>query len=61
MVQSSGSPALDQETLAMLVRAHPMPRPPQELSLLPALRVKKSDQWLNRVSPIRSMLAIVCN
>jgi outer membrane biosynthesis protein TonB len=26
IVQSSGSPALDQETLAMLVRAHPMPR-----------------------------------
>jgi protein TonB len=32
IVQSSGSPALDQEMLAMLVRAHPMPRPPQELS-----------------------------
>jgi outer membrane biosynthesis protein TonB len=29
IVQSSGSPALDQETLAMLVRAHPIPQPPQ--------------------------------
>jgi periplasmic protein TonB len=32
IVQSSGSAALDQEALAMLVRAQPMPRPPEELS-----------------------------
>jgi protein TonB len=32
IVQSSGSAALDQEALAMLVRAQPMPRPPDELS-----------------------------
>jgi periplasmic protein TonB len=32
VVQSSGSAALDQETLAMLVRAQPMPRPPDELT-----------------------------
>jgi periplasmic protein TonB len=31
IVQSSGSVALDQETLAMLVRAQPMPRPPDVL------------------------------
>jgi periplasmic protein TonB len=31
IVQSSGSAALDQETLAMLVRAQPMPRPPDQL------------------------------
>ena len=32
IVQSSGSPALDAETLAMLSRAQPMPRPPAQLS-----------------------------
>jgi protein TonB len=32
IVQSSGSTALDQETLAMLTRAQPMPRPPDQLS-----------------------------
>jgi len=32
IVQSSGSTALDQETLAMLARAQPMPRPPDQLS-----------------------------
>jgi periplasmic protein TonB len=31
IVQSSGSAALDQETLAMLARAQPMPRPPDQL------------------------------
>jgi outer membrane biosynthesis protein TonB len=30
-VQSSRSPALDQETLAILVRAQPMLRPPRKL------------------------------
>jgi periplasmic protein TonB len=28
IVQSSGSPQLDEETLAMLIRAQPMPKPP---------------------------------
>jgi periplasmic protein TonB len=32
IVESSGSAALDQETLAMLARAQPMPRPPDGLS-----------------------------
>jgi protein TonB len=32
IVQSSGSTALDQETLAMLVRAQPMPPPPDQIS-----------------------------
>jgi periplasmic protein TonB len=32
IVQSSGSAVLDQETLAMLVRAQPMPRPPDQVS-----------------------------
>jgi periplasmic protein TonB len=32
IVRSSGSPALDAETLAMLSRAQPMPRPPGQLS-----------------------------
>src|SRR5262249_55067614 len=30
IAQSSGSASLDQETLAMLVRAQPMPRPPDQ-------------------------------
>ena len=32
VVQSSGSPTLDAETLAMLNRAQPMPRPPAQLA-----------------------------
>jgi periplasmic protein TonB len=32
IVRSSGSTALDQETLAMLARAQPMPRPPDQLT-----------------------------
>ena len=32
IVQSSGSEALDNETLAMLARAQPMPRPPDQLA-----------------------------
>jgi len=32
VVQSSGSPALDAETLAMLIRAQPMPPPPARLA-----------------------------
>lgn len=32
IVQSSGSAALDNETLAMLARAQPMPRPPDQLT-----------------------------
>lgn len=43
IVQSSGSTALDQETLAMLARAQPMPRPPDQLS----------DAELTFVVPIR--------
>jgi protein TonB len=31
IVQSSGSPSLDNETLAMLARAQPMPRPPTDI------------------------------
>ena len=31
IVQSSGSAALDEETLALLARAQPMPRPPDEM------------------------------
>ncbi len=31
IVQSSGSPELDQETLAMLARAQPMPKPPENV------------------------------
>jgi protein TonB len=43
IVQSSGSAMLDQETLAMLARAQPMPRPPDQLS----------DAELTFVVPIR--------
>jgi protein TonB len=43
IVESSGSAALDQETLAMLARAQPMPRPPDELS----------DAELTFVVPVR--------
>ena len=43
IVQSSGSTALDQETLAMLARAQPMPRPPDQLS----------DAELTFVVPVR--------
>jgi protein TonB len=32
IVQSAGSPALDQEALAMLARAVPMPRPPDDVT-----------------------------
>jgi len=42
-VESSGSPTLDQETLAMLVRAQPMPRPPGEVP----------DNQLSFVVPVR--------
>ena len=43
IVQSSGSTALDQETLAMLARAQPMPRPPDQLA----------DAELTFVVPVR--------
>jgi periplasmic protein TonB len=43
IVQSSGSAALDQETLAMLARAQPMPRPPDQLA----------DTQLTFVVPVR--------
>jgi protein TonB len=43
IVQSSGSAMLDQETLAMLARAQPMPRPPDQLT----------DGELTFVMPIR--------
>jgi protein TonB len=43
IVQSSGSAALDQETLAMLARAQPMPRPPDQLT----------DAELTFVVPVR--------
>jgi protein TonB len=43
IVQSSGSTALDQETLAMLARTQPMPRPPDQLS----------DAELTFVVPVR--------
>ena len=43
IVQSSGSATLDQETLAMLARAQPMPRPPDQLS----------DSQLSFVVPVR--------
>lgn len=43
IVKSSGSPALDQETLAMLVRAQPLPRPPEQVS----------DAELTFVVPVR--------
>jgi len=43
IVQSSGSTALDQETLAMLTRAQPMPQPPDQIS----------DAELSFVVPVR--------
>jgi periplasmic protein TonB len=43
IVQSSGSAALDQETLAMLSRAQPMPPPPDQIS----------DAQLSFVVPVR--------
>jgi protein TonB len=43
IVQSSGSAALDNETLAMLARAQPMPRPPDGLA----------DTQLTFVAPVR--------
>jgi protein TonB len=43
IVQSSGSAALDQETLAMLVRAQPMPHPPEQMT----------DGELTFVMPVR--------
>jgi periplasmic protein TonB len=43
IVQSSGSAALDHETLEMLTRAQPMPRPPGELK----------DRELSFVVPVR--------
>jgi periplasmic protein TonB len=43
IVQSSGSTALDNETLAMLARAQPMPRPPDQLA----------DTQLTFVAPVR--------
>jgi protein TonB len=43
IVQSSGSPALDQETLDMLTRAQPMPTPPEGLP----------DSALSFVVPVR--------
>ena len=43
IVQSSGSATLDRETLAMLARAQPMPRPPDQLS----------DAELTFVVPVR--------
>jgi len=43
IMESSGSPTLDQETLAMLVRAQPMPRPPGEVP----------DNQLSFVVPVR--------
>jgi periplasmic protein TonB len=43
IVRSSGSAALDQETLAMLVRAQPMPHPPDQLT----------DGELTFVMPVR--------
>ncbi|MGP0092735.1 MAG: energy transducer TonB [Xanthobacteraceae bacterium] len=43
IVQSSGSPTLDRETLAMLARAQPMPRPPGEVP----------DNKLSFVFPVR--------
>lgn len=34
IVESSGSPELDRETLAMLIRAQPMPKPPSDARLV---------------------------
>jgi periplasmic protein TonB len=46
IVQSSGSPMLDEETLAMLARAQPMPRPPE----------KMADTELSFIVPVRFTL-----
>lgn len=46
IVQSSGSPLLDEETLAMLARAQPMPRPPEKIA----------DSELSFVVPVRFTL-----
>jgi periplasmic protein TonB len=46
IVQSSGSATLDEETLAMLARAQPMPRPPEQVS----------DSQLSFVVPVRFTL-----
>jgi periplasmic protein TonB len=43
IVQSSGSPALDQETLDMLARAQPMPKPPENTP----------DRALSFIVPVR--------
>jgi periplasmic protein TonB len=43
IVQSSGSPTLDQETLDVLARAQPMPRPPE----------KATDNQLSLTLPVR--------
>jgi periplasmic protein TonB len=43
IVQSSGSATLDQETLAMLVRAQPMPAPPTNIP----------DNKLSFIVPVR--------
>ena len=46
IVQSSGSSLLDQETLAMLIRAQPMPRPPAQVA----------DAELSFIVPVRFTL-----
>jgi periplasmic protein TonB len=43
IVQSSGSETLDEETLAMLVRAQPLPKPPDNVL----------DRELSFVVPVR--------
>jgi hypothetical protein len=49
--QSSGSATLDQETLAMLMRAQPMPQPPEQVS----------DRELSFVVPVRFSLPVRFN